>query len=54
MTADTHPDTGRRLSPAEVKHYCRTATALAETIKLQERLTEGYEAVEKETLAMVG
>jgi len=41
----------RRLSPAEVKHYCRTATALAETIKLQRRLVEAYDAAEERTIA---
>ena len=42
----------RRLSPAEVKHYCRTATALAETMKVEERLGALYPRVEAETLAM--
>jgi len=44
----------RRLTPAEVRHYCRTATALAETLKLQQRLAELYPAVEKETIALGG
>jgi hypothetical protein len=41
----------RPLSPADVKHYCRTATALAQTLALQEKLTALYEKVEEETVA---
>lgn len=41
----------RRLSSADIKHYCRVATALAETIKIQAELAEVYPEVEKNVIA---
>jgi hypothetical protein len=40
----------RHLTPADVKHYCRTATALAQTLALQAQLTELYPRVEGKTV----
>lgn len=44
----------RPLTPADVKHYCRTATALSATIKLQEKLTALYPKVEEQTVVFEG
>jgi hypothetical protein len=40
----------RTLTPADVRHYCRTATALSATLQLQEELSALYPKVEVETL----
>jgi len=37
----------RRLSATDIKHYCRVATALSETMKLQKELADLYLKVEK-------
>jgi len=42
----------RPLSPADVRHYCRTATALAQTLKLQAQLAVLYAKVEEKTLVL--
>jgi hypothetical protein len=38
---------GRRLSLDEIKQYCRIATALKETIVLQDKIDEIYKHIEK-------
>lgn len=41
---------GRRLSAEDIKHYCRVATAISKTIKIQEELDKTYPLVEKATI----
>lgn len=41
----------RRLSATDIKHYCRVATALSETMKLQKELADLYPKVEKKLIA---
>jgi predicted helicase len=40
----------RRLSADDVRHYCRVAMALAETLRIQKQLTDIYPDVEKHVL----
>lgn len=40
----------RRLTPSDVRHYCRIATALSETIKIQDKLDDLHSEVEKKTI----
>jgi len=41
----------RRLSADDVRHYCRVATALSETMRLQRELSDEYLSVEKRLMA---
>lgn len=42
---------GRVLSSEDIKHYCRTVTALAKTIEIQKQIDELYPQVEKKFLS---
>ena len=44
----------RRLSADDVRHYCRIATALSETIRLQRELSNEYPSVEKHLIVFDG
>lgn len=41
---------GRTLSLEEIKHYCKVVTAIHHTIKIQEKIDEIYDEVEKEII----
>ncbi|MDP1809211.1 MAG: type ISP restriction/modification enzyme, partial [Actinomycetota bacterium] len=41
---------GRRLSADDIRHYCRTATAIKRTIEIQAELGAVYSDIEKETI----
>ena len=44
---------GRSLSFEDIKHYCKIATALKNTIDLQKKIDKLYQEVEKETIRKI-